>query len=113
MEMQAGRRLIQYIQRAAGGSAAQFGGQFDALRLSSAQGRSRLAQPDIPQSYFRQRQQWLVNRRHSPEEGDGLIDRHIEDVSHVPSLTSGLESFPVIAADIAGAGCHRERARKK
>src|SRR5438552_17868249 len=60
MEMEAGRRFIQDIERAASGFAAQFGRQFDALGLSAAQSRAGLSEANVRQPHFCQRQERLV-----------------------------------------------------
>ena len=46
VEVQAGGGLIQNVERAAGGLAAQLGGQFDPLGLAAAERGGRLAQAE-------------------------------------------------------------------
>ena len=53
MEMQAGGRLIQNIERVPGGFAAQFRRQLDALRFAAAQRGGRLAQAHVAQAPLR------------------------------------------------------------
>jgi hypothetical protein len=43
VEVQAGRRFVEQVERAAGGALGQLLGQLDALRLSAGQGRRLLA----------------------------------------------------------------------
>ena len=47
LEVQAGRRLVEDVDGAAGRALLQLGGELDPLRLTAGQGRRRLAEPDV------------------------------------------------------------------
>src|SRR5215467_15967521 len=68
VEMQAGCRLVQHVDRPASGPALKLGGQLDPLRLAARQGRSGLAEPDVAEADIDQRLQVPVDRRHRLEE---------------------------------------------
>ena len=51
LEMETRRRLIEDVQRAAGIALRQLGGELDALRLAAREGRGRLSEMDISESY--------------------------------------------------------------
>ena len=50
LEVQAGRRLVEDVDGAAGRPLLQLGGQLDALRLAAGQRRGRLAEPDVAEA---------------------------------------------------------------
>ena len=50
LEVQAGRRLVEDVDRAAGRALLQLGGQLDPLRLAAGQRRRRLAEPDVAEA---------------------------------------------------------------
>src|SRR5215472_8098267 len=64
VEMQAGRRLVQHVDRPAGGPPLKLRSQLDPLRLAARQGRSGLAEPDVTQADIDQRLQVPVDWRH-------------------------------------------------
>src|ERR1039458_2776151 len=109
VEVQAGGRLIQNVERAAGRLAAQLGGEFHALRFAAAQRRGRLAQTNIAEADLRQRGQWVANLRHGAEERDGLIHRHVQHVGDVLAFVIDLQRLAVVAAPIAGLARHVHR----
>src|SRR3984957_19416868 len=63
VEMQAGRRLVQHVDRPAGGPALQFGRELDALGLPARQGGGRLPEPHISQPDVHERLQGPVDGR--------------------------------------------------
>ena len=50
LEVQAGRRLVEDVDGAAGGSLLQLGRELDALGLTAGEGRRRLAEPDVAEA---------------------------------------------------------------
>ena len=109
MEMQAGGRLVQNIKRSAGGFAAEFGRQFDALRFAAAQGRRRLPEPDVAQADFRQRQAGIINLRHGAEKCHRFIHRHVEHVGDVLAFVIDLQRLAIVTAAIARFARHVNR----
>ncbi len=51
--MQPGRRLVQYVERLAGGALAELLGELDALRLAARERRRRLAEMDVAEADLR------------------------------------------------------------
>src|SRR6516225_4742929 len=51
VEMQSGRRFVEYVKCLSGGATAQFFRYFDALCFAPRERRGRLAQADITQTY--------------------------------------------------------------
>ena len=49
-EVQAGRRLVEDVERAAGGAARQLGRELDALRLAAGERGRRLAEVDVAEA---------------------------------------------------------------
>ncbi len=68
VEMQAGGRLVENVERLAGGAARQFLGELDALRLAARQRGRLLANMDIAEADALQRLQLVADRRHRLEE---------------------------------------------
>ena len=50
LEVQTGGRLVQDVDRAAGGALLQLAGELHALRLAAGQGRRGLAEPDVAEA---------------------------------------------------------------
>ena len=65
-EVQAGGRLVQQVDRLAGGAPRQLGGELDALRLAAAQRGRRLAEPDVAEADVHQRLQLGADLRAPP-----------------------------------------------
>ena len=99
--MQAGRRLVQDVEGAAGAPAGQLLGQLDPLRLAAGQRRGRLSHRDVAESDVLQRPQLARDRRHVLEQGQGLIDGQLQDIGDGRSPISDLQRLPVVAAPLA------------
>ena len=54
-EVEAGRRLVEDVERAAGGALGQLGRELDPLRLAAGQRRRRLAEADVAETDVVQR----------------------------------------------------------
>ncbi len=105
VEVQAGGRLVQDVQGAAGVAARQLLGQLDALRLAAGQRGRALAQLDVAQAHVHQRFQLAGDRRHRLEQLQRILDGHFQHVVDVEALVEDLQRFAVVAlavADVAG-----------
>src|SRR3954468_7186943 len=96
-EVQTGRRLVEDVDGAPGGSPLQFGGELDALSFAAGQRRRGLAETDIAETDVDQRGQVTRDRRHCGEELGGLLDGHVEYVSDGLALVVHLERLAVVA----------------
>jgi hypothetical protein len=76
LEMQAGGRLVQDVEGAARIALAEFGGEFDALRLTTAQGGAALAEGHVSQTHVEQGTQFHMrsagSRRSAPACSTGM-----------------------------------------
>ena len=103
--MQAGGRLVQDIERVAGGAAGEFGGQFDALGFAAGQRGRRLAQMDIAQADIVQGLQLVLDGGDIGEEFQRFFHGHIQDIGDRFAPVADVQRLPVIAlavADFAG-----------
>ena len=80
LEMQAGGRLVEDVERPAGSAARQFLCELHALGFAARQGRRLLADMDIAQPDLLQGQQLLADHRHGLEEFDAFVDRQLQHV---------------------------------
>ena len=105
VEMQAGGRLVEDVERAAGGALRQFLGELDALRLAARERRRLLADMDVAEADAVQQLQLVADARHRLEEVQRLLDRHVEHVGDRLALERHLQRLAVVAlalADVAG-----------
>ena len=103
--MQAGSRLIQNVEGAAGRPLGEFAGQFDPLRFPTGQGRRGLSQLDVVQPHIMQGLELGPDKGNMLEKLQGLIHRHAQDIGDAPILVLDLQCLPVIPlalADFAG-----------
>ena len=101
LEVQAGGRLVEHVDGAAGGALLQLGGELDALRLAAGQRRRRLAEPDVAEADVDERLQVPGDRRDRREEVGGLLDRHVEHLGDGLALVVHLERLAVVAGAVA------------
>src|SRR5690606_5024103 len=80
LEVQAGRRLVENVDRPSGRSLLQLGGELDALGLTTAERRRRLTEADITETHVVEGPHVPGDGRHRSEEVGGLLDRHVEYV---------------------------------
>src|SRR5690606_24162449 len=91
VEVEAGRGLVEEVERVLRGGTAEVGGELDALRLAAGE-RVRglpeleVAEPDVPEHLELARDAPLVG-----EELGGLVHGHREDVVHVLAVPADLE----------------------
>jgi hypothetical protein len=78
--MQAGGRLVEDVQRAAGGALRQLLGQLDALRLAARQRRRLLADLDIAEADPLERLHLVADDGHGGKNFARLLDRHVQHV---------------------------------
>ena len=112
VEMQACGRLIENVERLPEGLAAEFGGEFDALRFPTAESGAGLAEANVTEPDFGESQADIVNLRDGSEEINGFVDGHVEDVGDVHAFVGDLESFAIVAAAVAGFASHVNRREK-
>jgi hypothetical protein len=68
LEVQAGGRFVEDVERAAGGALRQLLGELHPLRLAAGQGRRLLADVDVAEANALQGLHLVANRRHGLEE---------------------------------------------
>ncbi|MPN00669.1 hypothetical protein SDC9_147865 [bioreactor metagenome] len=105
LEMQAGGRLVEYVDRIAGGAPLQFGRQLDPLCLTPRQCRRGLPQPHVSEPHLDQRLQMPRDGRDRGEELRGLFDGHVQHLGDGLALVAHLERLAVVASavtDLAG-----------
>ncbi|MPL73132.1 hypothetical protein SDC9_18925 [bioreactor metagenome] len=102
LEMQPRRRLVEDVERAAGGAARQFLRQLHPLRLAARQRRRLLADLDIAQAHLDQRIHLLADRGHRLEEALRILDRHVEHIGDRLALELDLQRLAVVALALAG-----------
>src|SRR5277367_286834 len=105
VEMQAGGRLVQDVERAPGGAPRELLGELHALRLAARQRRRLLADLDIAEPHALQRLHLVADRRHRLEQVGGFLHRHVEHVGDRLVAIAHLQRFAIVAlalADVAG-----------
>ena len=106
LEVQAGGRLVEHVDGAAGRALLQLGGELDALRLAAGQGRRRLAEPDVAEADVDEGAQVPGDRGHRREEVGRLLDRHVEHLGDRLALEVHLERLAVVARAVADLARH-------
>ncbi len=101
LEVQASGRLVEQIDRVAGGAFGQLRGQLDPLRLAAGQRRSRLAEADITEADIDEGLEMAGDRRLVGEELEAIGDRHVQDVGDAHALEQDLERVPVVPSALA------------
>ena len=112
LEAEAGRGLIEDVERAAGRAAGEFGGKLDALRLATGERRRGLSDVDIPQARRLERIEDPFDAREAFEELRCLGDRHVQHFGDVLAPEEHFQRLAVVAlavADLAGDGYVREK----
>src|SRR2546423_5208712 len=77
-EVQAGRRLVEDVQRLSRRDLAELGGELDALRLTAGERRRRLAELDVVEPDVVKCLQTPPDLRDLGEELKRLLERHAE-----------------------------------
>ena len=101
VEVQAGGRLVEDVERLAGVALGQFPRQLDPLRLAAGEGDGILAEGDVAEADFHQRIQLAGNRRYRRKEGGGFLDGHGQHFVYGLALVADVEGFAVVALALA------------
>ena len=96
MEVQAGCRLIEEIERFPGGFLGELPGEFDPLGLASREGGRALAKLDVVEPDRRERLQLVADGRDIGEEREGFLHGHVKHVGDRFSFVLHFEGFPVV-----------------
>ena len=99
--MQAGRGLVQNIDRLTGAAAGKLCCEFDPLRLTAGQRRGRLAKLYIAKSDFVQDLQTCSDLFLVLKEFDRFLDRHIKDIGNALALKMHLKRLTVVSLAVA------------
>ncbi len=104
-KVQAGRRLVEQIERAAGRSFHQLAGELDALGLAAGERRRGLAELEVIEPHVVQRLQLVTDLRDVFEMAERLLHVHLEHFGDALVLEHDLQRFAIEAvafADRAG-----------
>ena len=106
LEVQAGRRLVEDVERAAGVALRELGRELDALRLAAGQRRRALAEVDVAESDVVERLQLLADARLVLEERERVLDRQLEHVGDAQAAEAHLERLAIVALALAHLARH-------
>ena len=101
LEMQAGRRLVENVERRAGAPPRQLLRELDPLRLAPAQRRRRLAELDVAEPDVLESAELPGDRREILQQRQRLIDGQVEDVGDRLAAILDLQRFAVVAPPLA------------
>ncbi|WP_408991890.1 hypothetical protein [Streptomyces europaeiscabiei] len=110
--MQAGGRLVEEVEGAAGRSAPQLLCRLEALGLAAGDGGGGLAQREIAEAHVRESLQPGRDLPYAPEDGQRLVHRrgqHLRDVVPVVAHREDLAPEPAAPAartDALDCACH-------
>src|SRR2546425_6970263 len=99
--MESRGRLVEDVERPAGRDLAELGRELDALRLAAGERRRRLAELDVVEPDVVQGLQATADLRDLGEEGQRLLDRHVEHIGDRLALEANLERLAVVARPLA------------
>ena len=105
VEVEAGRRLVEQVDRVTGGTLRQLGRQLHALRLATGERRRGLSETDVAEADVHQGPHVARDAGLVGEEVDRLGDRHVEHVGDRLALELDVERVAVVAGavtDLAG-----------
>src|SRR3974390_363585 len=91
VEMQAGGWLVQNVEDALVLRAREMRGQFQALGFASGERRGRLTKAKIAEANFIEHAQLGSNLGNVDKEGQGLANRHSEDIVNILAMVANLE----------------------
>ena len=95
------RRLVEKVERLAGGTARQFRCEFDALRLAAGERRRRLSQPQITETDIHKRLELVGEPRYLRKEFVRLGDRHVQHFGDVLAAVADFQRLLVEASPVA------------
>ena len=108
LERQPGRRLVQNVERLAGGALGQFGGELDSLRLAAAQLRGRLSEPYVAESDVVHRLELALYARNVLEMLQSLGYCHVQNLRYVRALPLYLQRLAIVARSVANFAGNRD-----
>src|SRR5712672_4164986 len=94
--MQPGCGLVQNIKRASGLPLGKLTREFNSLRFSARQGRGRLAELHVAESYFHDGGKLLLNLRNVFKEFEPVHGLHVQDVADRVALEEDCESGGIV-----------------
>jgi hypothetical protein len=108
IEVKAGGRLVQNVDRSSRGSAVQLPGELDSLSLATRQGHGALSDLDIAQSNVEKGLKLVFQHGNPLEEGGGFLDRHRKDVGDTLAAVLDFESLPIVTLAPADLTLHED-----
>src|SRR4029077_738481 len=100
-EVQPGRRLVEHVERAAGGAPRELSCELHALRLAAGEGRRRLAERDVAEADLPQGLELVGDPRDGAEEIRGLLHRDRERIGDRQAAILHLERLAVVTESTA------------
>ena len=100
-EVEAGRRLVEQVHRAAGGFFHQLAGQLDALGFAAGERGRRLADLDVVEADRVERAELVMDRRDVLEVGQRFLHVHLEHLGDALFLVHHLQRFAIEAMAVA------------
>ena len=100
-EVEAGRRLVEQVHRAAGRLFHQLAGQLDALGFAAGERRRRLADLDVVEADRVQRAELVMDRGDVFEVGHRFLHVHLEHLGDALFLVHHLQRFAIEAVAVA------------
>src|SRR5258708_4828412 len=101
IEVQAGGRFVEDVERAAGLTLGKLAGQLDALRFAAGKCGGRLAELNVTEADFHERRKFLLNLRNVFEELERVGRRQIENIADGVAFVAHGERFRIVAAAAA------------
>ena len=101
VEVQAGGRLVEQVERSAGVGPRKLGGQLDPLGLAAGERRGRLAEREVIEPHVAERLQRPANLRDVLEQLDRLAARHVEHVGDRAAVVADGQRFGIVALPAA------------
>src|SRR5687768_4033706 len=95
LEVQAGRRLVEYVERPSGVALRELRRQLHTLGLATRERRRTLTEMDVAQANVNERFELLTNARLVLEELERILDRHLEDVGDALAAEANLERLAI------------------
>src|SRR5258708_36876498 len=104
IEVQAGGRFVEDVERAAGLALRKLAGQLDALRFAAGKCGGRLAELNVAEADFHEGGKFLLNLRNVFEELERVGRRQIENIADGVAFGAHGERFRIVAAAAADLG---------
>ncbi len=112
VEVKAGRRLVEDVERLVGVTPAEMARQLDPLRLPAGERRGRLTERQVPEADVLEDLELVRDRRLPLEEVGRFVDGHLEDVGDVLALVGDVEHLFLVAFAAAGLALEIEIGQK-